>query len=156
MNKLKELNKEPQSMYVSCQLVFSNKFNPLEIYDMIFNDEMLTELFQSKYVLCRIGEYQTDKLGYYSYDRFITKFDKPCVMMHDVYEMDNSFQSHISIPSMYVPKFTSLQNPVIHPVVITYAESMTGFRIAYFVVYDKNELIATNIYSGKWWDYDKR
>jgi hypothetical protein len=73
--------------------------------------------------------------------------------MDTIVEMDNTYQGNITIPTQYEPMFRILKHPVIHPVVISNTESMTGFRIAYFVVYDRSELISTNIYSGKWWDY---
>jgi hypothetical protein len=152
MSKLKELNKTQPYMTTTCQIVFSNKFNPLEVYDMLFNDETLRALFESRWVLCRIGEYPMSR---YDYDRFITKFDRPFVFMDTIVEMDHTYQGNITVPTHYEPMFRSLEHPVIHPVVISNAESMTGFRIAYFVVYDRSELISTNIYSGKWWDYGK-
>lgn len=152
MSKLKELNKTQPYMTTNCQLVFSNKFNPLEVYDMLFNDEILRSLFESRWVLCRIGEYPMSR---YDYDRFITKFSRPCVFMDTIVEMDHTYQGNITVPTQYEPMFRSLEHPVIHPVVISNTESMTGFRIAYFVVYDRSELISTNIYSGKWWDYGK-
>ena len=153
MSKLKELNKTQPYMTTNCQLVFSNKFNPLEVYDMLFNDETLRSLFESRWVLCRIGEYDDIRCGYYSYERFITKFSRPCVMMDDIVEMDHTYLANITVPDQYLSIFNGIKQPVIHPVVLGDLKTRSGFKIAYFVLYDKSELNSENIYSGKPWDY---
>lgn len=155
MSKLKELTNEQPPIFTVCDMVFSNKFNPLEINDMLFNDELLKERLLSKFMMCRIGEYPKDKFGYYAYDRFVTQISHPWVMINHIIETEKTYQAHITIPSMYINAFSKLSKPVIHPVSITDAETMTGFRIAYFVLYSKEELLSSNIYNGTWYDYDK-
>ena len=46
------MNKENTNpfMTTSCQIVFSTKFNPCEINDMLFNDDTLKEIFKSGWV----------------------------------------------------------------------------------------------------------
>jgi len=151
----KYMNKEniQPFMTTSCQIVFSTKFTPSEINDMLFNDETLKETFKSRWVLCRIGEYDDIRCGYYSYERFITKFSRPCVMMDDIVEMDYTYLANITVPDQYLSIFNGIKQPVIHPVVLGDLKTRSGFKIAYFVLYDKSELNSENIYSGKPWDY---
>lgn len=155
MSNIKYLNKEnPQPfMTTSCQIVFSTKFSPSEINDMVFNDETLKEIFRSGWVLCRVGEYDDISCDYYSYDRFITKFSRPCVMIDTIVEMDHTYLANITVPDRYLPMFNEIKQPVIHPVVLGDLKARSGFKIAYFVLYDKSELQSENIYSGKLWDY---
>jgi hypothetical protein len=120
---------------------------------MIFNDETLTEIFKSGWVVCRIGEYDDIRCGYYSYDRFITKFSRPCVIIVDIVEMDNTYLANITVPDRYLSIFKEIKQPVIHPVVLGDLKTRSGFKIAYFVLYDKSELKSENVYSGKPWDY---
>ena len=155
MSNIKYLNKENTQpfMTTSCQIVFSTKFTPCEINDMLFNDETLKEIFKSGWVLCRIGEYDDIRCGYYSYERFITKFTRPCVMIDDIVEMDHTYLANITVPDRYLSIFKEIKQPVIHPVVLGDLKTRSGFKIAYFVLYDKSELKSENIYSGKHWDY---
>lgn len=155
MPNIKYMNKENTNpfMTTSCQIVFSTKFTPSEINDMIFNDDTLKEIFKSGWVLCRIGEYDDIRCGYYSYERFITKFSRPCVMIDDIVEMDHTYLANITVPNRYLSIFKEIKQPVIHPVVLGDLKTRSGFKIAYFVLYDKSELNSENIYSGKPWDY---
>ena len=155
MSDTKYMNKEniQPFMTTSCQIVFSTKFTPSEINNMLFNDETLKETFKSRWVLCRIGEYDDIRCGYYSYERFITKFSRPCVMMDDIVEMDYTYLANITVPDQYLSIFNGIKQPVIHPVVLGDLKTRSGFKIAYFVLYDKSELNSENIYSGKPWDY---
>ena len=140
-------------MTTSCQIVFSTKFKPSEINDMLFNDDTLKETLKSKRLLCRIGEYDDIRCGYYSYERFITKLSRPCVMIDDIVEMDHTYLANITVPDRYLSIFEEIKQPVIHPVVLGDLKARSGFKIAYFVLYDKSELKSENVYSGKPWDY---
>jgi hypothetical protein len=120
---------------------------------MLFNDETLKEIFKSGWVVCRIGEYDDIRCGYYSYDRFITKFSRPCVIIYDIVDMDHTYLANITVPDRYLSIFKEIKQPVIHPVVLGDLKTRSGFKIAYFVLYDKSELKSENIYSGKLWDY---
>jgi hypothetical protein len=120
---------------------------------MLFNDETLKEIFKSGWVVCRIGEYDDIRCGYYSYDRFITKFSRPCVIIDDIVDMDHTYLANITVPDRYLSIFKEIKQPVIHPVVLGDLKTRSGFKIAYFVLYDKSELKSENIYSGKLWDY---
>ena len=155
MPNIKYMNKENTNPFMTtpCQIVFSTKFTPSEINDMIFNDDTLKETFKSGWVLCRIGEYDDIRCGYYSYERFITKFSRPCVMIDDIVEMDHTYLANITVPDRYLSIFKEIKQPVIHPVVLGDLKTRSGFKIAYFVLYDKSELNSENIYSGKPWDY---
>lgn len=155
MPNIKYMNKEniQPFMTTSCQIVFSTKFTPCEINDMIFNDDTLKEIFKSGWILCRIGEYDDIRCGYYSYERFITKFSRPCVMIDGIVEMDHTYLANITVPDRYLSIFNGIKQPVIHPVVLGDLKTRSGFKIAYFVLYDKSELKSENVYSGKPWDY---
>jgi len=158
MSNIKYLNKENTQpfMTTSCQIVFSTKFTPSEINDMVFNDETLKEIFKSRWVLCRIGEYDDIsrigeyddiRCGYYSF----TKYSRPCVMIDDIVEMDHTYLANITVPDQYLSIFNGIKQPVIYPVVLGDLKTRSGFKIAYFVLYDKSELKSENIYSGKHW-----
>ena len=146
-------NKIQPFMTTSCQIVFSTKFKPSEINDMLFNDDTLKEILKSKRLLCRIGEYDDIRCSRYSYERIITKFSRPYVTIDDIVEMDYAYMANITVPDKYLPYFNKIKQPVIHPVVLGDLKTRSGFKIAYFVLYDKSELIKSNIYSGKMGDY---
>lgn len=154
MSNIKYLNKENTQSFMttSCQIVFSTKLNPSEIRDMLFNDDTLKEIFKSGWVLCRIGEYDDIRCDYYSYERFITNFSRPCVMIDDIVDMDHTYLANITVPNRYLPMFNEIKQPVIHPVVLGNLKTRYRFKIAYFVLCDKSELQSENIYSGKHWD----
>lgn len=154
MNNLSNPNKPNDALITtSFQILFSNKLTPLDVHEMIFDDKDLKRQFIISPVLCRIGEYPTDKLECSSYDRFVTRFDRPFVFIDEIVEMDHCYLANVTIPSMYVDILEGYEEPVIHPVIIGDIKTMSGFKIAYFVLYDKSELLASNIYSGKWEDY---
>lgn len=155
MSDMKYMNKENTQpfMTTSCQIVFSTKLNPSEIYDILFNDDILEETFKSGWVLCRIGEYDGIRRGRYSYERFITPINRPCVMINDIVEMDHTYLANITVPHKYLPYFNEIKQPVIHPLVLGDLETRK-FKIAYFVLCDKSELQSETIYSGKHWDYE--
>lgn len=155
MSNIKYMNKENTQpfMTTSCQIVFSTKFTPSEINDMLFNDDTLKELFKSGWVLCRIGEYDDNRCGYYPYERFITQTNRPCVILDDIVEMHDTYLANITVPHKYLPYFNAIKQPVIHPVVLGDLTTRSGFKIAYFKLYDESELKSENVYSGKHWDY---
>ena len=67
--------------------------------------------------------------------------------------MDHTYLANITVPDRYLSIFKEIKQPVIHPVVLGDLKTRSGFKIAYFVLYDKSELKSENVYSGKPWDY---
>jgi hypothetical protein len=67
--------------------------------------------------------------------------------------MDHTYLADITVPDQYLTIFNGIKQPVIHPVVLGDLKTRSGFKIAYFVLYDKSELRSENVYSGKPWDY---
>ena len=151
MNKQKILNKPNDETTITTlfQILFSNKLTPTEVHEMIFEDKDLKHQFITSPVLCRIGEYPTGKYDNSPYDRFYTRIDRPCVFIDTIIEIDSCYLAEVTVPGIYAHIVEKYKEPVIHPVAIGDVRTMSGFKILYFVLYDKSELIKSNIYSGK-------